>query len=109
MPPRVFLSSTSRDLKEYRDAAIAVCNRLGLTPVGMEFFGAMATGASRASKERLAGSSLYVCLFAHRYGYVEDGYDRSVTELEFDYASELGIDRLCFLVDPEYPWPVADR
>jgi NB-ARC domain/Domain of unknown function (DUF4062) len=108
MAPRVFLSSTSRDLKEYRDAGIGVCNRFGLTPVGMEFFGAMPAGASEASKERLAGSNVYVGLFAHRYGYVEDGYDCSVTEIEFDYAGELGIDRLCFLVDPEYPWPVAD-
>ena len=74
----------------------------------MEFFGAMSAGASEASKQRLAGSNLYVGVFAHRYGYVEDGYDSSVTEIEFDYAGELGLDRLCFLVDPDHPWPVAD-
>ena len=108
MAARVFLSSTSRDLGEYREAGIAVCNRLRLTPIGMEFFGAMSAGASEASKQRLADSDLYVGVFAHRYGYVEDGYESSVTEIEFDYAGELGIDRLCFLVDPDYPWPVAD-
>jgi len=28
-----------------------------------------------------------------------------VTELEYDYAGERGLERLCFLADPSYPWP----
>lgn len=104
MDTKVFISSTSRDLIAYRDAAIEVCNRLKMTPIAMEFFEAMGVGATAGSKRKLDDSNLYVGLFAHRYGYIEAGYIASVTEIEFDYAGELGLDRLCFLVDPTYPW-----
>ena len=45
---------------------------------------------------------------ANRYGYIEDGYDKSVTELEFDHAGARGLERLCFVADegaelPKYP------
>ncbi len=45
-PLSVFLSSTGRDLQEYRAAAIAVCNELGLVPMAMEFWESMGVGAT---------------------------------------------------------------
>jgi tetratricopeptide (TPR) repeat protein len=104
---KVFLGSTSQDLSDYRAAAIQVCNELGLVPIAMEFFEAMGRGATAGSKQKLTEADLYVGFFAHRYGYVEEGYDRSVTEIEFDYAGERSLERLCFLVDQDYPWPVS--
>ena len=101
----VFISSTGKDLTDYRQAAIEVCLRLGLTPVAMEFFEAMGIGATEGSKAKLDGADVYVGIFAHRYGYIEDGHDQSVTEIEFDYAGEKKLDRLCFLLDPKHPWP----
>jgi tetratricopeptide (TPR) repeat protein len=101
---KVFLGSTSQDLRDYRAAAIQVCNELGLVPLAMEFFEAMGRGATAGSKQKLAEADVYAGFFAHRYGYVEEG-DRSVTEIEFDYAGERGLERLCFLVDPDHPWP----
>jgi serine/threonine-protein kinase len=106
MATRVFLSSTGTDLAEYRHAAIDVCNRLGLLPIGMEFFGSMGSGATEGSKDKITQADVYVGVFAYRYGYVEAGYEKAVTEIEFDFAGECGIERLCFLVDPSYPWPV---
>ena len=44
MTAKVFISSTGKDLGDYRKAAIEECNRLGLVPVGMEFFEAWSTG-----------------------------------------------------------------
>jgi Domain of unknown function (DUF4062) len=105
MTTRVMISSTGSDLADYRQAAVEVCNRLGLEPVAMEFFEARGHGATEASKQKLADADVYVGMFAYRYGYVEAGYDRSVTEVEFDHAGELGLERLCFVVDPSYPWP----
>jgi len=102
---KVFISSTSIDLRDYRDAAIEECNRLGLVPIAMEFFEAMAFGAAAGSKQKLDGADLYVGIFAHRYGYIEEGQDKGITEIEFDHATERGLDRLCFLVDPDWPWP----
>ncbi|NWG17994.1 MAG: tetratricopeptide repeat protein [Chloroflexi bacterium] len=103
----IFISSTSLDLKPYREAAIEACHNLGFLPIAMENFEAMGVGATEGSKRKLRDADLYVGIIAHRYGYVEAGYDRSVTEIEFDYAGERGLERLCFLVDPGYTWPEA--
>lgn len=106
MKPTAFISSTHEDLKLYRDAAIEVCLSTGIFPIAMEYFEAMDAGATEGSKRKLKEANLYIGIFAHRYGYIETGYDKSVTEIEFDYAGELNLPRLCFLVDPDYPWPV---
>lgn len=105
MTKSVFISSTSYDLKRYRKAAIEVCRNLGFQPIAMENFEAMGVGATEGSKRKLREADLFVGIVAHRYGYIEDGHDRSVTETEFDYAGERGLDRLCFIVDPSYAWP----
>ncbi len=102
---RVFISSTGKDLADYREAAIEICNRLGLVPIAMEFWEAMAAGATDGSKRKLERANLYVGILGHRYGYIERGYSKAVTEIEFDYAGERGLDRLCFIVKPDYPWP----
>ncbi|MFN8450952.1 MAG: NB-ARC domain-containing protein [Anaerolineae bacterium] len=102
---RIFISSTSRDLHGYRQAAIEVCNRLGYVPIAMEYFEAMSAGATKGSKQQLDNANVYVGIFAHRYGYIESGFEKAVTEIEFDYAQERKLDIFCFLVDPKYPWP----
>jgi tetratricopeptide (TPR) repeat protein len=105
MAKSVFISSTSVDLKKYRQAAIQVCEQLGFEPIAMENFEAMGVGATEGSKRKLRDADLYVGIIAYRYGYIESGHEHSVTEIEFDYAGERGLDRLCFMVDPEHPWP----
>ncbi|MEZ4669808.1 MAG: tetratricopeptide repeat protein [Anaerolineae bacterium] len=102
----VFISSTSKDLEEYRKAAVEVCVRLGFFPIAMEYFSAMPHGATEGSKSKVDKSDLYVGIFAHRYGYIEKGNrGKSVTEVEFDHAGKRGLDRLCFVVDSKHPWP----
>jgi len=102
---RVFISSTGLDLGDYREVARDVCNSLQLIPLMMEYFEAMGLGATQGSKKMLDQADLYVGIFAYRYGYIEKGYDKSVTEVEFDYAEERKLERLCFVVDPKHPWP----
>jgi hypothetical protein len=67
----VFISSTSQDLREYREAATEICNRLGFAPLAMEFFEAMTLGATEGSKRKLEEAELYIGIFAH-HGYVEE-------------------------------------
>lgn len=102
---RAFIGSTGTDLTVYRHAAIEVCERMNLIPTAMEYFEAAGTEAVEGCKRKLGTADLYVGIFAHRYGHIPDLYDRSISEIEFDHAGELGLDRLCFLVQPEYPWP----
>lgn len=49
----VFIGSTSRDLADYRKAAIDVCLRLDLHPIAMAYFEAMPVGATEGSKRQL--------------------------------------------------------
>src|SRR5262245_13719644 len=56
MALRVFIGSTSLDLADYRRAAIAACNELGVVPVAMEFFGAADAGATAGSRENVSRS-----------------------------------------------------
>ncbi|HEX5272730.1 MAG TPA: DUF4062 domain-containing protein, partial [Gemmataceae bacterium] len=103
--PTVFVSSTSRDLGPYREAALLACRELGLAPIGMEDFEAMGLGATAGSLKKLDEGDVYLGIFAHRYGYVEPGDGRSVTEREFDHAGARGLERLCFMVHDDHPWP----
>jgi hypothetical protein len=106
MPTKTaIISSTGMDLKEYREAADEICHRVRLFPIAMEYFEAMGSGASEGSKRKVDEADVYVGIYAHRYGYIEAGYDKSVTEIEFDHAGQRNIERLCFLVDPQLPWP----
>jgi hypothetical protein len=38
-------------------------------------------------------------------GYIPDGYDKSMTEIEYRKAVEAGKDCLIFLLHEEAPWP----
>jgi hypothetical protein len=103
---RVFIGSTSKDLADYRQMAIEVCLRSGTTPVAMEYFEAGARNAAELCRRKIDDSDLYVGIVAHRYGHIDPEAGRSITEIEFDHAGKRRLDRLCFLVDRSYPWPV---
>ncbi len=101
----VFISSTSLDLQAHRAAVRRACDELGLGICDMRDFEAADLDAVRASLAQLDRARVYVGVFAHRYGFVMPGETRSVTECEFDRAAELGLERLCFLIDDKHDWP----
>jgi CheY-like chemotaxis protein len=101
---RVFLSSTYEDLIEYRAKAANAVERLGQHGVRMEVFGARPTSASSACFEEIDSCDALVGIYAHRYGYIPDGSNVSITEQEFDFALEKHKPVFGFLVDANYPW-----
>jgi hypothetical protein len=100
-----FISSTGRELPEYHAAVLTACAELGLAVIDMRDVPATGPGATKRSLAQLDRAGVFVGLFAHRYGHVEDGYDHSVTECEFDHAKARGLECLCFLLNPNHPWP----
>lgn len=105
MTNRVFLSSTYTDLASHRDAIQAALRKLGAIDVSMENFG--------AREERPVDECLrlvreecdtFVGVYAHRYGFVPDGYDKSISELEYRAAGDAAIPRFIYLVDGNHPW-----
>ena len=109
--PVVFISSTSDDLKEYREQAAKAAVASGFAPRMMEYFPASGHAPTLpACLEKVAEAEVGVVIVAHRYGWVPVGPDnpdaKSITWLECDHARRMGKEVLAFLVDPDCDWPL---
>jgi hypothetical protein len=104
---RVFLSSTYADLIGYRAAASQALERLGQQVGRMEVLGSRPDEPSKACAEEIDQCSIFVGIYAHRYGFIPAGSEISITELEFDHARKRGRQIFCFLADEGHPWPPA--
>ena len=83
---KVFLSSTYNDLIAHRQAAHDALEQLGLHVIWMEAFGARPVESTKACLDEVADCEMFVGIYAHRYGYIPDGKDISITEQEFNHA-----------------------
>lgn len=101
---KVFISSTSVDLADWRENLGKVLKESGLEVLSMEEFPAMGKGAVLGSSDMVSRCDLLVGIYARRYGTLsEDG--RSITEHEYDEAKVRKLPRLCFMLRDEAEWP----
>lgn len=96
---KVFISSTYKDLIEYRDAAIRAVEGTSYHATKMEVFGARTEEPVTACLNEVESSDLFVGIYAHRYGFVPDGSEISITEMEYHHAKKLGRPIYCFVID----------
>jgi Tetratricopeptide repeat/Domain of unknown function (DUF4062) len=101
----VFVSYTS-ELRDYPpgDSYVAAAERAisaaGYVIVDMADFPAADQSAAQLCIGRVRGCQVYVGVLGTRYGSpVRDRPEVSYTELEFETATEAGLDRLVFLLD----------
>jgi hypothetical protein len=98
---RVFLSSTSVDLKSYRSRVASLVRSLGQFAVTMDAFPLQPSlDATGVSLEELSKCDLYILLLGWRYGHIPDGQELSVTHQEYREARRLGLPCFVFLADP---------
>lgn len=97
----IYLSSTSRDLEQHRDAVIKALLTADTLPKAMEFFGAQSADPVAASLAPIETCDLFIGIYANRYGHRPAG-TQSITEMEYDHAVQQGRERLIFIVDPTY-------
>jgi hypothetical protein len=102
------ISSTALDLPEHRNQVRDACLRQGMFPLMMEHLPARDAEAIAESLRMVNEADLYLGIFAYRYGYVPEGYDISITEMECNRAVERGIPRLLFLMHEDHPLKAAD-
>ena len=102
---KVYVSSTFEDLQECRDKVRLVLQQLRHVDVAMETYVAEPERPLEKCLADVAASDLYVGIFAWRYGYVPQGQNRSITELEYRAAVEHHKDCLIFLLDEDALWP----
>ena len=102
--PTVMISSTAFDLPEHREQVRDACLRSGFAPHEMmENLNAMDADAIEASLAMVDEADVYIGIFAFRYGYVPDGEDMSITEMEYQRAVEQEKPRLLFFMDDDHP------
>lgn len=106
-PWRVFISHTS-ELREFPRGRSYVSEveraiiAAGHVPVDMLDFPAADRRPAHLCEGQVRGSDVYVGLLGTRYGSpVRDKPVVSYTELEFDTATEAGLNRLVFVLDPD--------
>ena len=102
---KVFLSSTYVDLIAHRRLATEALERLGQQVDRMEVFGARPEEPTSASLDEVDRCDLFIGIYAHRYGSLAPGTDRSITETEYRHALKTETPIFCFLVDDDHPWP----
>ncbi len=100
--PKVVISSTVLDLPEHRKGVLDACLRQGMFPLMMEHLPATPQGAISESLRLVKEATIYLGIFARRYGYVPEGHDVSITEMEYEKAGELELPRLVFLMHDEH-------
>jgi len=109
----VFISSTSRDLKKYRDKVKDTVLNAGAFPIAMEEFDASEHNALQKCYDELCQAEIFIGIYAHRYGFApgsdmmyitEDNEARagdgvtSITEWEYQWAREHGLPMLLYLI-----------
>src|SRR5215471_20385275 len=99
---KVMISSTALDLPKHRKVVLDACLRQGMFPLMMEHLPATDADAIAESLRMVNEADIYLGIFAYRYGSIPEGYDISVTEMEYNRAVERGIPRLIFLVHKKH-------
>jgi len=101
--PTAMISSSALDLPDHRRQARDACLRVGVFPICMETLPARDVTAIEMSLQMVDTADIYICILAHRYGWIPKGKKISLTELEFNRAVERHIPILVFLIHNDHP------
>lgn len=107
---KIFLSSTFRDLAEYRSAAGEMLRSLGHDILGSDDDAASGEPPFETSLKNVEICDVFVAIIGWTYGYIPPDKDsnpagRSVSELEYEHAKKLGKPLLIFMADSTVPVP----
>jgi hypothetical protein len=104
---KIYISSTYSDLKAEREAVAQAVRRLGHQPIAMEDYTASSEKPLEKCLADVRECRLFVGIYAWRYGYIPNGRKRSITHLEYDQATEIGLPCFLFLLHEDAAWPPA--
>jgi Domain of unknown function (DUF4062) len=104
----VFVSSTFTDLQVYRRKIQDGLTQLEAIVRGMEQFGSKPGSPVEECLKVVQSCRLYVGVFGMRYGSIPDGYEKSMTNIEYDEAQRLGLPSLIYLLNETHPIPPKD-
>jgi hypothetical protein len=107
---RVFISSTNRDLEDYRKEAGMAAHAAGFNADMQENWTAEDHPPLQACLNRVSEADLLVVIIAHCYGWVPEDETKnperkSITQLECEKAVHSGKDVLAFVIHEDADWP----
>ena len=102
---QVFISSTFSDLKEERRKILDILLMADCIPAGMEAFVAADVEQFEVIKKVIELCDYYILIIGKRYGSISEQTGLSYTEMEYEYAKELGIPVLVFALDESIELP----
>jgi Chemotaxis protein CheC, inhibitor of MCP methylation len=94
---QVFISSTYTDLKEERKEVTRALLEMDCIPTGMEMFQASDDSQWDLIKRVISSCDYYIVIIAGRYGSIHPKTKKSYTQMEYEYASKIGIPIIGFL------------
>jgi Domain of unknown function (DUF4062) len=88
MPESVYISSTYKDLSEFRQTVIHCITALSdyYKTVSMEFYDAEDVHFVKKCLDDVEACDIYILILGRRFGYVPKGFSESITELEYEKA-----------------------
>jgi len=104
----VFVSSTFTDMQAYRRKVRDALTQLETIVRGMEQFGSRPGSPVAECIDVVQSCRIYIGVFGMRYGSIPDGYDKSMTHLEYDEAQRSGLPSLIYILDDNHPIPAKD-
>lgn len=105
---KVYISSTYSDLRTYREALFRALQRLeDVEVIGMEYFAAGDIPPLDRCIEEVHRSDAVVLVIGHRYGFIPEGHDTSIAEIEFSEAQKLRMPVLAFIISDEALVPAS--
>lgn len=102
---QVFISSTYSDLKEERRKILDILLMADCIPAGMEAFVASDVEQFEVIKKVIELCDYYILIIGKRYGSINEQTGLSYTEMEYEYAKQLGIPVLVFALDESVDVP----
>ncbi|GEM_PF-4464592 len=96
---KVFISSTVKDLKDYRLCLIKGLQKISLKVVAMELWAASSSTPLNVCLKNVRDSDVFVCLIGHHYGSIDKKTGLSFTELEYKEAIKRKKKCLVFLLN----------
>lgn len=90
----VFVGSTYVDLRDYRAEVQKVLIKFETIVKGMEFFGSTPNTPLDECIKKIRESEIYIGIFAHRYGSIDETSGKSFTHLEYEEAQKLKLPSL---------------
>lgn len=102
---QVFISSTYSDLIEERRKILDILLMADCIPAGMEAFVASDVEQFEVIKKVVELCDYYILIIGKRYGSINPATGKSYTQMEYEYAKQLGIPVLVFALDNSVELP----